>query len=124
MKTKTAFILRIITEKKTKVACFIIILHHSNNRIACKKELAFYKKLTLKYCDRLAVSRKRIGKYVLKRSIISVHCYATFPVIWFTARSVTLTLESRYPRQRIVERTATERHGKINCWKWYRILIG
>jgi hypothetical protein len=54
-----------------------------------------------------AVSRKRIGKHVPKRSRIGDHCYATVRVLWFTARSVTLTLESRYPRQRIVKTTVT-----------------
>jgi hypothetical protein len=58
-----------------------------------------------------AVSRKRIGKQVSKRSRIDAHCYATVPV----------TVESRYTRQWIVQNTATEGHGKINCWEWCHI---
>jgi protein-S-isoprenylcysteine O-methyltransferase Ste14 len=52
-----------------------------------------------------AVTRKRIGKHAPKRSI-GAHCYATVLVLWFTACSVTLTVASRYPRQRIVQNTA------------------
>jgi hypothetical protein len=68
-----------------------------------------------------AVSRKRIVKHVPKRSRIGAHRYATVLVLWVTARSVTLTVETRYPRQRIVQSTATEGSNKINCWDWCRI---
>jgi hypothetical protein len=68
-----------------------------------------------------AVSRKRVGKHIPKSSRIGAHCYATVLVLWFTARSVTLTVESRYPRQRIVQSTAAEGREKINCWERCRI---
>jgi hypothetical protein len=70
-----------------------------------------------------AVYRKRIGKHVSKRSRIGTHCYATLLVlrVWFTERSVTLTVDSRYPRQRIIESTATKGRDKLNCWERSRI---
>jgi hypothetical protein len=70
-----------------------------------------------------AVSRKRIGKQVPKLSWISSHCYATVLVLvlWFNASSVTLTVESQYPRQRTVDNTAKEGRRKIYCWERCRI---
>jgi hypothetical protein len=64
-----------------------------------------------------AVSRKRISKHVPKRSRIGAHCCATVRVLWFTARSVTLTVESRYPRQRILKTTATSCRLHTNDFK-------
>jgi hypothetical protein len=62
-----------------------------------------------------AVSRKRIDKHIPKHSRIDAHCCAMVRVLWFTARSVTLTVESRYPQQWIIKSTATEGRNKINC---------
>jgi hypothetical protein len=68
-----------------------------------------------------AVSRKRISKHVHKRSRIGAHFYAAVVVLWFTARSAILTVESPCPRQRIIQSAATEGLDKINCWERCRI---
>jgi hypothetical protein len=51
-----------------------------------------------------AVSRKLINKHVPRRSRVDAHCYATIVVLEFTAHGVTVTVESRYPRQWIVQK--------------------
>jgi hypothetical protein len=48
---------------------------------------------------------------------IGVQCHATVLALWFTARSVILTVESWYPRQRNVQSTATVGCDMINCWE-------